>query len=154
MAEYFVLLSTVIVFWHKSKPVWTLVFPWPSLDEASSNSADMLVDFQGLILLFVSLQCIWVSNPRYKETIHCFPPPSVSFTVLWLQLRTWQVWVQVSIRVLCSSHLNTALFHAGESSVVVAARLGSDSVLCVDGAWVLGIPAALQGFIPCPWSCF
>uniref|UniRef100_A0A3Q3NR81 Uncharacterized protein n=1 Tax=Labrus bergylta TaxID=56723 RepID=A0A3Q3NR81_9LABR len=46
--------------------------------------------FQGLISLFVTLQCIWVSNPRYKETIHSFPPPSVLSTVLYLQLCTGQ----------------------------------------------------------------
>lgn len=36
---------------------------------------------------------------------------------------------------------------AGESSVTVAAGFGSDSVLCVDGAPTLSIPAALQGFL-------
>lgn len=43
---------------------------------------------------------------------------------------------------------------AGESSAAVAMRLGSDSVLCVDGARMLGIPAALQGFIPLPMVPF
>lgn len=62
---------------------------------------------------FVTLQCIWFSNSRYKETIHSFPPPTVACTVLWLQLRTWQVWVNLCIRDLCYSHLNTAMFHGG-----------------------------------------
>lgn len=39
-------------------------------------------------------------------------------------------------------------------SAVVAVRFRSDSLLRVDGAWMLRIPAVLQGFIPCPRSRF
>lgn len=54
----------------------------------------------------------------------------------------------VSIRALCSSHLNTASFHAAwrKRSAAVAVRFRSDSLLCVDGAQMLKIPAACRGF--------
>lgn len=73
---------------------------------------------QGLIFLFVTLQCIWVSNPRYKETIHSFPPPPLYHALFCnCSYALDKFWVQVSIRVLCSSHLNTALLHAGWGEV-------------------------------------
>lgn len=64
-------------------------------------------------------------------------------------------WVQVSIRVLCSATWTLACFmQAGERSAVVAVQFGSDSVLCVDGAWMLSIPPVLQGFYSLPVVLF
>lgn len=66
----------------------------------------------GFFSLFSSLQAIWLRKPRYKETIHSLSSPTVYLAVFIAvthrKLRPW-----FSNRVLCSSPLNTALFHEG-----------------------------------------
>lgn len=91
--------------------------------------------------------------PPTAPPLQSFPPTKLFCTFLRLRFHAPQRWLQLSTRVLCSKLLNAAHFD-GSWRRFNSGDVWIDSALCVDGAQMLGIPAALQGFIPCLWTCF